>query len=253
MTLYYFIPGTRDSITGFFNNIELRNGVGYAIMIAMNLLYLVVVHYSLEKTDTNNKLKEILMFMGIYGFIFMISAFGIVWYGIVVYFGFFAIIGLGATLFNDYTSEEEKDEDLISVKVTLAVIFFILIGVYFLRSTFPHGWNNLRSAYYNEYKYNILSQDEAIFAYRSDYADPIATMNLHSPQSVIRQIKDLAISDNLKKLFEENEDKMNISDVHQIILKLRTQNNTALKKDAKTIGNFIYPKILYPSNTESNT
>lgn len=135
-------------------------------MIAMNLAYLTFVHYSFEKTETNEKLKEILMFMGVYGFIFMISAFGIVWYGIVVYFGFFAIIGLGATLFNNYTPGEEKNEDLISVKLTLAVIFFILIGVYFLRSVFPHGWNNLRSAYYNEYKYNVLSQDEAIFAYR---------------------------------------------------------------------------------------
>lgn len=253
MVLYYFIPGTRTSITALFDSIWLEKWVGYAIMIAMNLAYLTFVHYSFEKTETNEKLKEILMFMGVYGFIFMISAFGIVWYGIVVYFGFFAIIGLGATLFNNYTPGEEKNEDLISVKLTLAVIFFILIGVYFLRSVFPHGWNNLRSAYYNEYKYNVLSQDEAIFAYRWDYVTPIATMNLRSPQSIVQKIQELPLSDNLKKLFRENGDKMTLSDVHQVILKLRTQDNAGLKKDAKTIGNFIYPKILYPSDAESNT
>ena len=48
------------------------------------------------------------------------------------------------------------------------------------KSAFPHGWNNFKSAYYNEYKYGTLTQEESIFAYRSDYLLPIATMNLEN-------------------------------------------------------------------------
>lgn len=36
-------------------------------------------------------------------------------------------------------------------------------------------------------------------------------------------------------------------------MKLRSQNNVALRKDAKMIGNFLYAKILYPNIAEANT
>ena len=114
----------------------------------------------------------------------MISAFGIVWYGILVYFGFFVIIGLALTPILEYTKEEEHDDEHMNLLLTCASIVFILISVYFVRSSFPHGWNNLKSAYYNEYKYHTLSQEESIFAYRSDYLIPIATMNLHDTKKI---------------------------------------------------------------------
>jgi hypothetical protein len=41
-----------------------------------------------------------------------VSAFGIVWYGIVMYFLFLALIGLSADNFVSYTKEEEHEEDL---------------------------------------------------------------------------------------------------------------------------------------------
>lgn len=191
--------------------------------------------------------------MGIYGFIFMISAFGIVWYGIMIYFVFFAIIGLSAGTFLDYGEEDTKDDDNMSIRVTLAAILFILIATYFLRSAFPHGWNNLRSAYYNEYKYNILTQDEAIFAYRSDYIAPIATMNLKDPKTLVSGIINLPISDTIKKIFQDNKDIIEVSDIHGIITKLRSQDTAQLKKDAKIIGDYFYSHILYPSDAESNT
>lgn len=84
------------------------------------------------------------VFMGLYAFLFMISAFGIVWYGIVVYYGFFVLIGLGLSNFLDYNEEDEKDETHFSVSLTLATVLFLLIATYFLRSGFAHSWTNLR-------------------------------------------------------------------------------------------------------------
>ena len=52
------------------------------------------------------------MTLGIYGFLFWISAFGIVWYGILVYFLFLALIGLAAMNFVSYDQSDEADEDL---------------------------------------------------------------------------------------------------------------------------------------------
>lgn len=55
--------------------------------------------------------------LNVYGFLFLISAFGIVWYGILVYFIFFALIGLLARKFTDIEdNEEKKDSDTLIIK-----------------------------------------------------------------------------------------------------------------------------------------
>ncbi len=103
--------------------------------------------------------------------------------------------------FTAYTEEEKKDENLMSVKITLTVIFLIFIFAYFLRSSLPHGWNNLKEASYNEFKYNILNQEESIFAYRQDYVTPIATMNIADLNKLIKSVESQATSKELKELF----------------------------------------------------
>lgn len=129
----------------------------------------------------------------------MIAAFGIVWYGIVVYFGFFVLIGLALSSLLDYEKDDVHHEEKISIQLTFAVTVFILIAVYFVRSSFPHGWNNLKSAYYNEYKYFTLNQEESIFAYRTDYLLPIATMNLKDPSKALDGVKEKLTSKALKE------------------------------------------------------
>jgi hypothetical protein len=119
----------------------------------------------------------------IYGFLFLISAFGIVWYGVFVYFLCLALIGLASLAFTSYMDQD--DEDTMGVKITLSFLLFLFILVYIIRSAFPHGWNNLIGAGMNEYKYNKLSQNESIFTYRGDYITPIATMNTVDPQAIV--------------------------------------------------------------------
>ena len=254
MFCYYFIHGTSQSISAWFEHPFFKLPNGYLFMILMNILFVSIVHFLLEKNDTNKKIQEFIAFLGIYGFLFMISAFGIVWYGIVVYFCFLVLIGLSIDTFNSYDDTESKEENsILGIKLILAVFFLLIIGTYFVRSAFPHGWNNLKNAYYNEYKFHILSQEESIFAYRSDYITPIATLNLKNSDA-FENLELLVTSPQLKQLFAKGNESLSLTDLHGLIIKLRLQRtNPALQADAKKLGEYIYNTILYPPKEFVNT
>ena len=134
----------------------------------------------------------------VYGFLFLISAFGIVWYGVFVYFLFLALFGLVALTF--IVIDPVDDEDTIGVKTTISIIFFLFILIYIVRSAFPHGWSNLTTAGMNEYKYKKLDQNQSIFTYRSDYITPIATMNTIDPHAIVVRSAALAESKTMKSI-----------------------------------------------------
>lgn len=197
-----------------------------------------------------------IILFGSYGFIFLISAFGIVWYGILIYFIFFALIGLAASSFIGYEDVDLKEEnaDSFGIKATITAIFFIFISVYFLRSALPHGWNNFKDASYNEFKFNILTQEESIFAYRQDYVTPISALNVKSPTKLIEDAKKLATNTKLKTFFESDQMKdITARDFSTILLSLSRNNDAALAKDAKKIGDYFYKNILYPTKENTNT
>lgn len=195
----------------------------------------------------------------VYWFLFLISAFGIVWYGVFVYFLFLALIGLASLAFVSYTDRD--NEDLLGIKVTMSFIFFLFILVYIVRSAFPHGWNNLTQAGMNEYKYNKLTQNESIFTYRWDYITSIATMNVVNPKEIVKRAGWLAKSVTMKKILTpERLSSMWPADIHQVILYVITQIKSgkkiddivAVEKDIKVIGNELYSSILAPKWSDVN-
>jgi hypothetical protein len=151
---------------------------GYLILLILNIIFIASIHFLTRDEEEDTSFREMSIILNIYGFLFLISAFGIVWYGIFVYFIFFALIGLLASRFNTFDIHDERNPNLFAVKATLAGLLFVFISLYFVRTALPHAWTNLRSAGFNEYKYSILDQEETLFTYRSDYFVPIATMNL---------------------------------------------------------------------------
>jgi len=190
----------------------------------------------------------------VYGFLFLISAFGIVWYGVFVYFLFLALIGLASLAFTSYTDTD--DINTLGVKVTVSFLFFLFIFTYIIRSAFPHGWNNLMTAGMNEYKYNKLDQNESIFTYRSDYITPIATMNTIDPQAIVIRAGSLAKSTTVKSfLTPERLADLQPADLHQILLYFITQiesgkntikDKAGIQADIKNIGHELYSSILSP-------
>lgn len=221
----------------------------YLVLIIINISIVWFSHFTLDESiDENKKIKELIVFLGIYWFLFAVSAFGIVWYGIVIYYVFFALIGLAGISFIAYKEEDRKDEDTFWLKVTLTVIFSIFIAIYFLRSSFPHWWNNLREAvWYSEFKYWLLTQEEAIFGYRQDYTNSIAAMNIKDTTILIQKAKEKAKTETLRNLFaSEKFEWISVRDFTSVLFSLQSTKDKAVQNDAKQVADFIYKSVLYP-------
>lgn len=157
------------------------------------------------------------------------------------------------TFINEDEHPSKKDEN--TKNLTIATILFIFIATYFLRSAFPHGWNNLRSAYYNEYKYNTLTQEESIFAYRSDYLVPIATMNLKDISKIFDGIETKMKSKQMKEFLKETDIRtLPLDALHgSFIMKYRNVTDKDFREDVKVLGQHIYSQVLYPPADNQNT
>lgn len=260
MGLYFFTKGIGTDLSNFFGQFTLIpesgnvKSYGYVFLIAINLGIVWFFHHFTHDDHIWNRLRDIVIFMGIYAFLFVITAFGIVWYGILIYFGFFLIIWFSAYSFTHYGKDEKTDSEDVGYKLTLSAVLFIFIVTYFIRSSFPHAWNNLKSAYYNEYKYNTLTQEESIFIYRSDYLLPIATLNLKNPNLAYKWVTDNLASKEMKNFFAStNIDEIPIDSLHMFLTKYRNTNVPALKKDIEKIGQTVYKNVLYPTKETENT
>lgn len=123
-----------------------------------------------------------------------------------------------------------------SVKITLVAILSIFILTYFIRSSLPHGWNNLRDASYNEFKYRVLNQEESIFAYRQDYITPIATMNINNVDALIEKIKKEANVKELQTLFVSDKLKgIGIRDFSYVLFSLSNTKNIKVADEASRL------------------
>lgn len=257
MTFYYFQIGFWGPLAKFFGSfsliVESNNWktYGYAVLICINIFVLGIFHFATKDTHDNRKLREVIMFMWIYAFLFSIAAFGIVWYGIMIYFGFFLIMWYSSLSF---LREEESSEDSSKdIKYILALGVFLFIGLYMTKSAFPHGWNNFKSAYYNEYKYGTLTQEESIFAYRSDYLLPIATMNLENIWKIFDGIDTKMQSSQMKEFFKKTDIRtLPLESLHTFIMKYRNAPEIALRNDVRMLGQHIYSSVLYPPKDNEN-
>ncbi len=257
LILYYFVGSTGKIFTNLLGGIVLP--LGYLLIIWGILLSIFVAHFFIEKSEIGTRIQDIIVMLMVYGFLFLISAFGIVWYGVFVYFLFLALIGLASLAFVTYIDWDS--EDMLGIKVTLSLLFFLFIIVYVIRSAFPHGWNNLTQSGMNEYKYNKIDQNESIFTYRSDYITPIATLNVVDPQAVVKRAGNLASSVTFKKILSpELLSSMSAADLHKILLYFISQIESGKKiddkknieKDIKNIGHELYSSILSPKGSDVN-
>jgi len=228
---------------------------GYLILVVLNIIFFATVHFlTQDETEEDRKLRDTVAMLTIYGFIFLISAFGIVWYGILVYFIFFILIGLLSAWFWRYNTQDEKSEKSMTIKWVFSVFIIAVIGIYFIKTAIPHAWTNLKSAGFNEYKYNILDQETTLFLYRSDYLVPIASMNL-TDLSILHDVSDRVSSTRLKQVLEElsKEDPVRYAEALGILIpQLLSSKETWLRRDWKAMAEYVYNTILYPNKEQSN-
>lgn len=256
---YYFVDKSGAELSAIAGKIGFPNG--YALFIGITLLGTLFSHFFIADDELGKRIKDTIMILIVYGMLFLISAFGIVWYGVLVYFLMITLIWLAALSFTSYDEVEARDDITYFSKAFLSFLFFISIAIYIVWSALPHGWNNLTSASMNEYKYNKLRQDESIFTYRSDYITPISTLNLKDPQKIITQAASLAQSQSLKAILTpERNTTITANQLHQVLLHYITQVQSAkpspevtlIKKDIERIGDLLYRSILSPKPEEAN-
>jgi hypothetical protein len=84
--------------------------------------------------------------------IFAISAYGIVWYGIAIYYGFLLMIGFASLSFTYYDDEEMKNEYVMGGKTLVTSILFFITLIHFFFYAGPHGWSNYRASYFPDFK-----------------------------------------------------------------------------------------------------
>ncbi len=227
---------------------------GYLILLIINIAFISTIHFLTKSEEEDMGYREMSVMLNTYGFLFLVSAFGIVWYGIFVYFIFFALIWLLSERFTIVKTEDKERDGYLEWKYVMTGLLFIFISLYFIRTAIPHAWSNLRNAGFNEYKYNILNQEETLFAYRSDYLVPIANMNLQDT-GILTDTVMLVKSQKLKEVLGElakNKDTF-LEWVSQILPQIRSSRDATLKNDAKILSNAIYDRVLYPDVSIANT
>ena len=135
-----------------------------------------------------------------YSLIFVIAAYGIVWYWISMYFSFLLMI----TVAGYYITSEDSDSEWNSIKFLWGLILFVIVWVYFVNSSIPHWFSNLKAAGFNEFKAWLVNQEEWIFGSHPDYFSIVATLNLKDQNKLITESLSSIQTPVLKKIITEN-------------------------------------------------
>lgn len=103
--VYFFNTGLGKIIVEFFASKDLPGG--YAYIALFSFLPLVYFSFALDRKEKKTELFLLnLVFASFYVFIFIIAAYGIVWYGISMYFSFLLAILIGGWYMSEYRKEE---------------------------------------------------------------------------------------------------------------------------------------------------
>lgn len=196
--LYFLIPGTSEKLTQFFATQTLP--YWYIWIIWAFLLPLGYFLYSLKNDKPSQVFKLNLVFNTMYSLIFVIAAYGIVWYWISMYFSFLLMI----TVAGYYISSEESDPEWNSIKFLWGIILFVIVWIYFVNSSIPHWFSNLKAAGFSEFKAWLVNQEEWIFGSHPDYFNIVATLNLKDKNKLITQNLTSIKNSVLKKIINEN-------------------------------------------------
>lgn len=198
--LYFFFPAVVPGITTFFANQLLPKGyLSIALFAFVPLIYFT---FALKKEKKSELFELNLAFASMYTFIFVIAAYGIVWYGITMYFSFLLAILIGGWYMTSVSGTSDSKENI--VKFFGGVVLLVITLTYFFASSIPHGWNNLKGASFTEFKAGQVNQEEGIFGSHPDYFAILATLNTNDESAVFDTTIGSIENDTLKKLVNSN-------------------------------------------------
>ena len=128
----------------------------------------------------------------------------------------------------------------------------------------PYAWNNISGSGFEEFKNGRLSQEEAIFAYHSDYLNILATLNRKDGADLVKKIVTNTPSSILKTILTNNSGALvQASDLSAFLQKIESISEAdktglagtdllTLKKSAKEMRLSLYDTVLYPDAADRN-
>ncbi|EKE27330.1 MAG: hypothetical protein ACD_3C00223G0007 [uncultured bacterium (gcode 4)] len=256
--IYYGDSALTPTLISFFAKLDLPGWYIYIIWIFLALLAFFL--YSLSNGKLSQIFKLNAVFFTMYGLIFAVAAFWIVWYWIAMYFALLLMIWIGAS----YITEEKEDELENLAHFFWSFILMIIILIYFFMSTIPHWFNNLKQASFVEYKAWIYNQEEGIFASHPDYFKILANLNVKDSEKYAVDVMNSINDSILKKIVVSNVgDKPEISKIEAILREIRNtdltkmwldaMNSNKVRASAKSKLNEIYRTVLYtPKNLKND-
>lgn len=255
-TVFLFVvKGSSLFFTNIFSSLTLPFWYIFLFLFfVINILFFI---FSLD--IKNHKNLELFIFNFIfssfYVFLWLISAFWIVWYGIIMYLTFF--VSFAFWLYYLFSYDEEEEKIRLQVRFFCSFIVFFLIIFYFFYSVIPHLFINLKTAWYTEYKLWRMNENEAIFSTHPEYFDFLFEMNIDKEKQEIL----------INSLKEELRDYIATTQYAQNILPFLEKINGAkwlesflwelslyenvdinMKREAKRIRNKLYKVIIHPSS-----
>lgn len=224
---------------------------GYIFILFLGLLPITLLHYDnrLPESETEDKkFLSLLAFVTVYTLIFIVAAYGIVWYGILMYFGFLAIIMM--CINSERFSEWQR--------AWTAGVSVLIILPYFLVSAIPHAWNNLPEDSL-DFKVWKTSEYEGIFQNRPEYVKVLEKFNLRDSAIVRDEVLKSVSNPDLKKILEayQNSDLSEIVKVLETAQQLGREKQTpqyqALALESRKAKERLYDALLYPKQDNRNS
>lgn len=255
--LSLFFPFFNNYFTEFAAKFELP--FGYIIIFAFFLIPTLYLLYTLNKEKFSQLFRLNLIFGMFYIFLWTVSAFWIVWYGIAMYYSLLFMLWIGIYYVSSYS--ENEDSKNIFFKFFWSIVVLLIVSVYFFQSSFPHGFINLKQASYAQFKAGEYNNYIAIFEAQPTYYNILVELNIKKDKHQELQENILSHTNNqkLKDIIANNKID-NLVSLNQVLTELSNIENTnhqadisLVKKEAKNLRTQLYKNVLYPKNEFKNT
>ena len=255
--LFLNLP-SQELFTNIFATLNLPGW--YIAILWIFLIPLFFFVHTLKKDSYLNKLFLLnLSFTILYVFLWNISAFWVVWYGIVMYLSFILMISIGLYFVSAYSS---KKEDIATFFASM--IIFIIISFYFIFSSIPHMMWNLSQASYAGYKLGAINENESIFASHPDYLPILFELNFSEweKQKIYeeyqRKIQEMLSDNNAsQRILWVFSGISTLPWLWEFLRSIESAPNTdteifTLKKESKAINKELTKTIIYPTKEQNN-
>ena len=250
--LLYWIPFSPLNwvLTNLFSLISLP--FGYIFILLFYVLPFVYFYYTLNKQE---KTSQIFLWLyactSIFVFLWNISAFWVVWYGILMYVLFLLLISV--VIWHINTSNNIK-------LLPIHWIILSILWVYIMQSVIPHWIVNLRSAWYADYKVWAVSEEASLMNFHPDYVEILFHTNISRESrdsfyweyrnSLLEIVDDIPDSETLISAIQNVSSISSLDKIFNLLIKNTSWEGTS---KIEKLQQKMYEEIITPSDEREST